>query len=121
MQYVTHRAVAGGVAAATQDQALSALLVLYREVLGIDLPWLDKVTRAERPQRLPVVLTRDEVHAVLGKVQPLWGRINNERSGCKGDTEIQRLYAGARGARSNQAPGIPHKQGKRASPHRTIV
>jgi integron integrase len=45
--------------------ALSALLFLYREVLGVELPWLDDVVRAKRPQHLPVVLTRDEVRAVL--------------------------------------------------------
>lgn len=63
--FLTHLAVAGHVAAATQNQALSALLFLYKEVLAIDLPWLNDVTRAKRPQRMPVVLTRDEAHAVL--------------------------------------------------------
>ncbi|MBL8615682.1 MAG: integron integrase [Deltaproteobacteria bacterium] len=53
------------VSASTQNQALSALLFLYREVLGIDLPWLDELVRAQRPARLPVVLSRDEVRAVL--------------------------------------------------------
>jgi hypothetical protein len=58
--FLTHLAVAGRVAAATQNQALSALLFLYREVLNIDLPWLDKVVRAKQPQCLQVVLTRLE-------------------------------------------------------------
>jgi integron integrase len=53
------------VSASTQNQALSALLFLYREVLGIDLPWLDDLVRAQRPARLPVVLSRDEVRAVV--------------------------------------------------------
>jgi integron integrase len=53
------------VAASTQNQALSALLFLYREVLDVDPPWLDEVVRAKRPERLPVVLTRDEVRALL--------------------------------------------------------
>lgn len=53
------------VAAATQNQALAALLFLYREVLHIELPWLEGVERARTPVRLPVVLTRDEVRAVL--------------------------------------------------------
>lgn len=44
------------VAAGTQNQALAALLFLYREVLGMELPWLDNLTRAKRPQRVPVVL-----------------------------------------------------------------
>ena len=56
------------VAASTQNQALSALLFLYREVLGVELPWLDDIVRANRPARLPVVLTRDEVRAVLERL-----------------------------------------------------
>jgi len=53
------------VAASTQNQALSALLFLYKHVLGIDLPWLDGISRAKKPARLPVVLTQAEVSAVL--------------------------------------------------------
>jgi integron integrase len=53
------------VASATQNQALAAILFLYREVLRITLPWLNDVDRARAPQRLPVVLTRDEVRALL--------------------------------------------------------
>jgi integron integrase len=56
------------VSASTQNQALAALLFLYREVLGLDLPWLDSLVRAKTPARLPVVLTRDEVRAVLGRM-----------------------------------------------------
>ncbi len=54
-----------GVAASTQNQALAALLFLYRIVLERDVPWLDELVRAKRPARLPVVLSRDEVGAVL--------------------------------------------------------
>lgn len=53
------------VSASTQNQALSALLFLYRDVLELDLPGLDGLVRAQRPARLPVVLSRDEVRAVL--------------------------------------------------------
>jgi integron integrase len=62
------------VAAATQNQALAALLFLYRQVLGIELPWLDELVHAKTPTRLPVVLTRDEVRAVLGHLthEPRW-------------------------------------------------
>ncbi len=67
-QFLTSLAVEDKVAASTQNQALSALLFLYREVLGVDLPWLDDVVRAKRPQYLPVVLTRDEVRAVLERL-----------------------------------------------------
>lgn len=68
-QYLSSLAVDGNVAASTQNQALSALLFLYREVLRQDLPWLDDVVRAKRPVRLPVVLTRDEVRAVIRQLR----------------------------------------------------
>jgi integron integrase len=58
----------GKVAASTQNQALSALLFLYREVLGIDLPWMDGVTRAKRPRRLPTVLSVAEVQSILARM-----------------------------------------------------
>jgi integron integrase len=66
--FLTSLAVDGHVAASTQNQALSALLFLYREVLEVDLPWLDGIVRARRPERLPIVLTRDEVRAVLQRL-----------------------------------------------------
>lgn len=68
-KFLTHLAVEGKVAASTQNQAKSALLFLYREVLEIELPWLDNVERAKVPKRLPVVLTRPEVQAVLSQLQ----------------------------------------------------
>ncbi|HRE14165.1 MAG TPA: integron integrase [Usitatibacteraceae bacterium] len=58
-----------GVAASTQNQALSALLFLYKEVLGMELPWLDGIKKAKRPRRLPVVLTRDEARALLDRME----------------------------------------------------
>ncbi len=64
-KFLSSLAVEGNVAASTQNQALSALLFLYRDVLEQDLPWLDDVVRAKRPARLPVVLTREEVRTVL--------------------------------------------------------
>ena len=66
--FLTHLAVARNVSASTQNQAKSALLYLYREVLGVELPWLDNVTQAKVPQRLPVVLTQAEVQAVLSRM-----------------------------------------------------
>ena len=63
--FLSHLAVAGKVAAATQNQARAALLFLYREVLGHELPWLSNIRTAKTPTRLPVVLTRDEVRLVL--------------------------------------------------------
>jgi len=68
-RYLSSLAVEGNVAASTQNQALSALLFLYREVLEQEVPWLDDVVRARRPVRLPVVLTRDEVRAVLRQLR----------------------------------------------------
>jgi integron integrase len=56
------------VAAATQNQALSALLFLYRHVLGVALPWMDDLVRAQRPVRLPAVLTEAEVRRLLEQV-----------------------------------------------------
>ncbi len=67
-RFLSSLAVDANVAASTQNQALSALLFLYRDVLDLDLPWLDNIVRAKRPQRLPIVLTRDEVRAVLRRL-----------------------------------------------------
>jgi integrase len=68
-RFLTALAVRGKVAASTRNQALSALLFLYRRVLEVDLPWLDGVVRAVTPERLPVVLTRDEVRAILQRLE----------------------------------------------------
>jgi integron integrase len=67
--FLNHLARERNVAAATQNQALSALLFLYKEVLGQALPWLAEVDRAKRPARVPTVLTRDEVGRLLGGMQ----------------------------------------------------
>jgi integron integrase len=63
--FLTHLPRAGNVSAATQNQALSALLFLYKEVLRQEIGWLQNVERAKKPARLPVVLTRDEVRKVF--------------------------------------------------------
>ncbi|MBM3470910.1 MAG: integron integrase [Armatimonadetes bacterium] len=68
-KFLTDLAVRRKVAASTQNQALSALLFLYREVLDQEMPWLEDVVRAKRPRRLPVVLTRDEIRAVLDRLR----------------------------------------------------
>jgi len=64
-RFLTSLAVDQSVSASTQNQALSAILFLYREVLGADLPWLDEVVRAKRPLHLPIVLGRSEVAKLL--------------------------------------------------------
>jgi integron integrase len=66
--FLTQLAVDGNVAASTQNQAKSALLFLYRDVLGVELPWLSGITPAKPPHRLPVVLTRAEVRRVLRRL-----------------------------------------------------
>lgn len=63
--FLNHLATERNVAASTQNQALSALLFLYKEALGEELDWLDGLVRAKRPQRVPVVLTRGEVDRIL--------------------------------------------------------
>jgi integron integrase len=67
-KFLTSLAVENRVSASTQNQALAAVLFLYRDVLEIDLPWLTEVVRARRPQRLPVVMTRAEVSRVLERI-----------------------------------------------------
>jgi len=71
--FLTHLAVDGRVSASTQNQALSALLFLYCEVLEQNLPWMQDVVRAKRSSRLPVVLTQNEVAQVLDRMQGAHG------------------------------------------------
>jgi integron integrase len=68
-QFLSALAVEKRVSAATQSQALSALLFLYREVLDQRVAWIDDIVRAKRPQRLPVVLTRAEVKLLLERLE----------------------------------------------------
>lgn len=69
--FLSYLAARRGVSPSTQNQALQALLFLYRHVLEIELPWLDDVIRAKPKRRLPVVLSRDEVRALLNAVTPM--------------------------------------------------
>jgi integron integrase len=72
-RFLTDLAVTHSVSAATQNQALAALLFLYQEVLQVPVPWLENIIRARRPLRIPVVLTRAEVRAILvGLRGPQW-------------------------------------------------
>ena len=66
--FLTHLAVQGHVAPSTQNQALSALLFLYREVLHLQLPWMENVVRAKQRLRLPVVLSVAEVNRLLARL-----------------------------------------------------
>ncbi len=67
--FLTHLAVDGHVAASTQNQALSSLLLLYREVLQKEFGWLDDVVRAKKPKRLPIVFTPEEAMAIIDELQ----------------------------------------------------
>ena len=71
--FLNHLGADRGVAASTQNQALSALLFLYKEVLGQELAWLDGLVRAKRPARMPVVLTRAEVGRLLASLHGVRG------------------------------------------------
>jgi len=67
-RFLSSLAVDFRVSASTQNQALSALLFLYKEVLQQPLPWLDNLVHARRPERLPVVLSRAEVQVILARL-----------------------------------------------------
>jgi len=73
--FLTYLANVRHVSASTQNQAKSALLFLYKHVLGITLPWLDEIVQAKRGTRLPVVLTPREVRDLLGATQGTMGLI----------------------------------------------
>jgi integrase len=73
--FLSHLAMVGHVSASTQNQALAALLFLYREVLEQELPWMDDIVRAKKPQRIPVVLSKAEVAKVLKLMQGVHGLI----------------------------------------------
>ncbi len=73
--FLSHLATAEHVAASTQNQAMHAILFLYKQVLGVDLPWLDNVARAKESKRLPVVLTQRETMALLRHVHGTAGTI----------------------------------------------
>ncbi|SER21633.1 integron integrase [Azotobacter beijerinckii] len=71
--FLTDLAVRRKVSASTQNQVLAAVLFLYKQVLAVELPWLNEVVRAKRPERLPVVLSVEEVRRVLAGLDgELW-------------------------------------------------
>jgi site-specific recombinase XerD len=73
--FLSHLAVDRQVSASTQNQAKAAILYLYRQVLAVELPWLDEVVQAKRPRRLPVVLTPAEVRLLLMHMDGTMGLI----------------------------------------------
>lgn len=73
--YLSHLATARDVAAGTQNQAMHAILFLYKQVLGVELPWLDRITRARESKRIPTVLTQSETRALLAHADGLPGLV----------------------------------------------
>jgi integrase len=74
-QFLAHLAVEGRVSASTQNVALCALLFLYRDVLRVELPYIEGIERAKRPARLPAVFTRAEIAALLSRLSGGYGLI----------------------------------------------
>jgi len=70
--FLTQLAVRDGVSASTQNQTLAALLFLYREVLAVELPWMQNIRRAKRSERVPTVLSWDEVRRVLSELDGVY-------------------------------------------------
>ena len=68
--FLSHLATERHVAPSTHKQALAALLFLYRQVLGTELPWMQQIGRPKSPVRIPVVLSRAEVARLLEQVEP---------------------------------------------------
>lgn len=73
--FLSHLATARDVAAGTQNQAMHAILFLYKQVLGVALPWLDGITRAKPSKRLPVVLTQDEARRLMAQTRGTAGLV----------------------------------------------
>ena len=74
-QFLSHLTVAGRVSASTQNQALCALLFLYRDVLRVDLAYVEGIERAKRPARVPAVFNREEVGRRLAELTGTYGWI----------------------------------------------
>ena len=70
--FLTNLAVKRNVAASTQNQALNAILFLYKEVLEMELPRLTHIKRAKRPERLPVVFSKDEIQAIMAHLDGVY-------------------------------------------------
>ena len=66
--FLTYLAVNKNVSSSTQNQALNAILFLYRDVLCVELPWLNHVRRAKKPEKIPVVYTKDEIKTIMANL-----------------------------------------------------
>ena len=97
--FLSDLAIRRNVAASTQNQALHAILFLYRDVLKIKLPWLDEVQRAKRPQHLPVVFTQGGSQSAAGSAA---GNVVVD-----GDADVRQRAAPARmSAAASQGCGL---------------
>lgn len=74
-QFLCHLAVEGNVSASTRNVVLCALLFLYRDVLQVELPYVEGIRRAKRPARVPVVFTRTEVTALMSQLSGTYGLV----------------------------------------------
>jgi len=112
-EYLTFLAVKKRVSASTQNQALAAILFLYKQVLEIDLPWMNDIHRAKRSQHLPVVFTKDEIRALLAQFDGTKWLIYSMIYGCGfrvleclrlrvKDIEFQRREILIRGGKGNK-------------------
>jgi hypothetical protein len=103
--FLTYLAVERRVAPATQGQAKWALLVLYRVVLNVDLPWLDELVAARNRRRLSVVLTPGEVRRLLAESR--WPRTSAswERSELHRGPRVRRLPATSNGGSGSKPEG----------------
>ena len=105
-EFLTHLAVDERVSASTQNQALSGILFLYRHVLGIEVGQLREVVRARKPKRLPVVMTRQEVRAVLERARR--GRVADGVAAVRRGAAADGVSAAAR-ARHRLRPQRDHR------------
>ncbi len=101
--FLTDLAERGRISQSTQTQALSGILFLYRSVLQQDFGWLDGLVRAKAPERLPAVLTRDEVGAVLDLMRGT-SRIAAELLYGSGLRLMEMPYAPGQGRRVREGP-----------------
>jgi site-specific recombinase XerD len=106
-RFLTHLAVKRNVAASTQNQPLSAIVFLYKDVLGRELEWLDNVERAKRPARVPVVLTEAEVRAVLAQMDGRHALMGGDPLRCQ--AQAHRVRAPAGQASTDRRPPQPRQ------------
>jgi site-specific recombinase XerD len=110
--YLTHLATRRRVSASTQTQALSAILFLYRNVLHVEISWLDEIPKARRPRHLPVVLTPAEVASLISRLDST-ARLVCELLYGTGMRLLRRPLSAREGPRLRPSPDPrPRRQGR---------